>query len=293
MYMLKQKYFLAENNGVITIEDIVDKKIVCAFRAKQLNCNILEKLFYMGIGEEFVYSKEIKEHYFVTQVQKKYPELFYFCNSTKEANICIAVRQNLLTMKDVFISSRSFEKIFQYLGEYIEGKRESKVLLITSEDKYKSLFQMLKEISFIEIEKTNKMDLASLQDYAIVMSDLAYYESLQTMEQLKTKVLVFDVDKENIEVGPVVFTETFVLPKLEFKKQSLSSIQFSDEALLFFFIQRILFINAFELYNEIAENVQVPIRSQLSINKLTLEGYSKNVVLYPKTEYHGEMYLAK
>lgn len=293
MYMLKQKYFLTENNSVITIEDIIAKKIVCAFRAKQLNYNILEKLFYMGIGKEFVYSKEIKEHYFVKQVQKKYPELFYFCNSTQEAEICIAVRQNLLTMKDVFISSRSFEKTFQYLGEYIEGKRSSKVLLITSEDKYKSLFKMLKEISFIEIEKNDKVDFESLQDYGIVMSDLTHYESLQQMEHLKTKVLVFDVDKENIEVGPIVFTETFILPKLEFKKQSLSSIQFSDEALLFFFIQRILFINAFELYNEISENIQVPIRSQLSINKLTLEGYSKNIILYPKTEYHREMYLAK
>ena len=85
---------------------------MCAFRAKQLNYNILEKLFYMGIGKEFVYSKEIKEHYFVKQVQIKYPELFYFCNSAQEAEICIAVRQNLLTMKDVFISSRSFEKHF-------------------------------------------------------------------------------------------------------------------------------------------------------------------------------------
>ncbi|MDA1526720.1 hypothetical protein PDJ99_26735, partial [Bacillus cereus] len=219
--------------------------------------------------------------------------LIFTCNSTQEAEICIAVRQNLLTMKDVFISSRSFEKTFQYLGEYIEGKRSSKVLLITSEDKYKSLFKMLKEISFIEIEKNDKVDFESLQDYGIVMSDLTHYESLQQMEHLKTKVLVFDVDKENIEVGPIVFTETFILPKLEFKKQSLSSIQFSDEALLFFFIQRILFINAFELYNEIAENIQVPIRSQLSINKLTLEGYSKNIILYPKTEYHREMYLAK
>ena len=52
-------------------------------------------------------------------------------------------------------------------------------MLITSEDKYKSLFKMLKEISFIEIEKKDKVDFESLQDYGIVMSDLTHYESLQ------------------------------------------------------------------------------------------------------------------
>lgn len=97
-----------------------------------------------------------------------------------------------------------FRKNISIFREYIEGKRSSKVLLITSEDKYKSLFKMLKEISFIEIEKNDKVDFESLQDYGIVMSDLTHYESLQQMEHLKTKVLVFDVDKENIEVGPIV-----------------------------------------------------------------------------------------
>ena len=134
----------------------------------------------------------------------------------------------------MYLFHQDLSKNISIFREYIEGKRSSKVLLITSEDKYKSLFKMLKEISFIEIEKNDKVDFESLQDYGIVMSDLTHYESLQQMEHLKTKVLVFDVDKENIEVGPIVFTETFILPKLEFKKQSLSSIQFSDEALLFF-----------------------------------------------------------
>ncbi|MFJ7936224.1 hypothetical protein [Sporosarcina sp. NPDC096371] len=284
MYILKHHYVLVDNKGILSIKNELEGDVICAFKSEELQFERLEKILYTGFSENDFSANHAKEYHYVLTIKKKFPKLFDFCQTVDEKNVKISIRKNFSTFRSAFISNKHFNKVERFIERYAATSEKFKVLLIAGEDRFNHLYHLLEQVAYVDVDKLSRQDANNLVEhpYELVIVDLVDYDLFSDAEHDKSRLLIINIDQNNIEVGPIIFNEQFLLPKLELASTDNFSVQMSEEALLFFFVQRILFIVLFELYNEIMEDIGLPLRNKFTINKLTLEGSSTPVVLYPK-----------
>lgn len=289
MYILNLKYFIYNTENIILIKNEFDNTLACAISLNNIDFHKFEKIMYEGFNED-IYKLTLEERY-VLKVLEKYPHLFDSNNTEEECLIKSYIRNNLVTYKDSFISNGHFVKVDNFISNYRINMHKPRVALIST-DRLNHLSEMLSRlpiISFesVDIDLDHKNDLSSF-DFIII--DKLFMSEVKELEDLKVPILPVDVDKYNFFIGPLVFTEKHAIPSYDYYNDRLFNIKISDQSLLFFFIERIIFIVTLKLYNEIKMDVMLPIRNILTINKKTLEGKSSHILLYPK-EYKEEMVL--
>lgn len=282
MYILKLKYFIYNTENMILIKSEFDNILACAISLNNIDFHKFEKIMYEGFNDD-IYKSTLEERY-VLKVLEKYPHLFDSNNTEEECLIKSYIRNNLITYKESFISDGHFIKVDNFINNYKINMHKPRVALIST-DRLNHLSEMLSTLPIISFESVDinldqKNDLSSF-DFIII--DKLFMSEVKGLEDLKVPVLPVDVDKYNLFIGPLVFTEKHDIPSYDHYNDRLFNIKISDQSLLFFFIERIIFIVTLKLYNEIKMDVMLPVRNILTINKKTLEGKSSHVLLYPKS----------
>lgn len=89
--------------------------------------------------------------------------------------------------------------------------------------------------------------------YDIVITKGSDYETDKLWVEKSERILFLNMNQTNIEIGPLVFASKYKIPNIELETFNTSSTHIlkQEESLICFFLERILYINFFELYDKI------------------------------------------
>lgn len=280
MYTLNLKYFIYNTNDIIYIKDEFDNKLVCAISLGNINFSKFETIMYKGFDED-IDSKTV-EGKAVISIFGKYPLMFDKCTS-EECSMRSYIRNNLITFKESFITKDHFIKIQKVLDDVLNTNKKPKIAFVGLE-KFNHLIDMLEHVPIIDTEiiSINNISKCDLNEFNCIIINEAFINNIKEIRDLKCPVISINVDKDKIDIGPIIFTENFEIPDFEEINDELYEIKFSDQGLVFFFIERILFVVVMDLYNEINIDMKLPIRNKLTIDKKSLAGKSEYIFIKPK-----------
>lgn len=284
MFQLKHRYSLHDSQGIISLTDDVDRQVILAFKKQDFEFLVLEKWVYTGFTGEISEAETSTELLYALNIHHKYPELFHQCSSKEDSDLHALIRKNLMTFKDVFMTKRHYDKVDEFLRRYEATREKHKLLFISKNDKFDELYRLLQGLVYLEVNKVSEEEEEDvhLHEYDFLLIDIHDYQDIHRLKNLEIPVLIINYNHDTIEIGPLIFSDRFEFPKLEEGSSEDFFIQAAEESLIFYFVQRIAFIVLFELFNEIQEDISIPMRNKLIINKTNLEGTSEHISLHPK-----------
>lgn len=285
MFQLKHRYTLHDSQGIISLTDDIDRQVILAFKKRDFDFLLLEKWMYTGFTGEKREADTSTELLYALNIHHKYPELFHHSSLREDSDLHALIRKNLMTFKDVFMTKRHYHKVDEFLRRYEATRKKHKLLFVAKNEKFDELHRLLQDLVYLEVNKISEEEgvEVNLNDYDFLLIDIHDYQDIHRLKNLEIPVLIINYNHDTIEIGPLIFSDRFEFPKLEEGSSEDFFIQSAEESLIFYFVQRIAFIVLFELFNEIQEDISIPMRNKLIINKTNLEGTSEHISLHPKT----------
>ncbi|WP_142415617.1 hypothetical protein [Hathewaya massiliensis] len=285
MYILNLKYHMYKKNNMILINNEVDNSLACAINLNNINFTKLEKVLYTGFDKEVI--DITNEQRYAIQILEKYPKLFDSNNTEDECIMKSYLRNHIITFRSSFIRKDPYFKIEDFINKYKTTNCKTRVALITKDNRFDFLLKMLSSLPIIDFEYIDYKSIkeVNLKSFEFIVIEDTLISELKEVENLNTAIISINVDKDNISVGPLIFSEKFNIPESNHLNEEIFDIGIGEQSLIFFFVERIIFITTLKLYNEINVDIMLPIRNVFTINKQTLQGKSEYVLLVPKQSY--------
>ncbi|MEA0555170.1 ABC transporter permease [Lysinibacillus irui] len=273
MYCLKLKYQVKKVNDFFMIQDCVTLETVMAFKVKDMEFNKLKEIVYHGIDE----TTDSSENRLGKQLLEKDSKLFTFYEKQKSRDLLNLVRSYTEFFTPYFISTEAISEYVIFAEKIIETGKIFNVQVFL-EDKFPNVQEFLEKSPFIQTvydeKQQNNIDL-------LIGTQKKIVETTQ-IDSFANYVLALSCQENSLEIGPLINTTKFEIPKFSLEGEQNAAIMHHEELLMCFFLERILFIQLFKLYNKMRQNEFFPTRNKVCINRMDLQGYSEAVTLYPK-----------
>ncbi|MFL1996539.1 ABC transporter permease [Lysinibacillus irui] len=267
------KYQVKKVNDFFMIQDCVTLETVMAFKVKDMEFNKLKEIVYHGIDE----TTDSSENRLGKQLLEKDSKLFTFYEKQKSRDLLNLVRSYTEFFTPYFISTEAISEYVIFAEKIIEAGKIFNVQVFL-EDKFPNVQEFLEKSPFIQTvydeKQQNNIDL-------LIGTQKKIVETTQ-IDSFANYVLALSCQENSLEIGPLINTTKFEIPKFSLEGEQNAAIMHHEELLMCFFLERILFIQLFKLYNKMRQNEFFPTRNKVCINRMDLQGYSEAVTLYPK-----------
>jgi len=257
-------YFLVYN--YITSETVI------AFKEKKAEYNTLKDVLYYG--EKTLDSPRISECKIMEYLLSKEPELFNNYEEEKSRVLLNIVRDYTEFFLPYFISTEVLEEYLIFAEEVINEGRKFNINLLLG-DMFPNVSDFVSKLPFVIISDVQGKEKANLL--------IATQEKIDELKgSTPDYILALGCKANKLEVGPLVNVTKFEIPHFRESLYEETKVMHHEELLVCFFLERILFIQLFNLYNKMRHNEFFPTRNKVCINRMDLQGYNEPVTLYPK-----------
>src|SRR5690625_282245 len=276
MNYLNHKFQIVKEANINIIKNCISNNALVAFENSEIDLDKFRKIMYYGKSDDTDGSLESLQ---MDELIESFPFAFTSCSDNRMKSLFIFIRQYTELFLPAIISGDLFEKYINRVEEIIKEKKICDVYLSLG-NSLPYLSKLLSEIPFLNITKEN--DEYQKSKYDIVITKARDYEKDKLWVEKSERVLFLNMNQSNIEIGPLVFASKFQIPRIEFESfNSSTDLLKQEESLICFFLERILYISFFELYDKINGIEFFPTRSRICIDRLNLHGYSELVPMYP------------
>ncbi|WP_445477945.1 ABC transporter permease [Lysinibacillus irui] len=267
------KYQVKKVNDFFMIQDCVTLETVMAFKVKDMEFNKLKEIVYHGIDE----TTDSSENKLGKQLLEKDSKLFTYYEKQKSRDLLNLVRSYTEFFTPYFISTEAISEYVIFAEKIIETGKIFNVQVFL-EDKFPNVQEFLEKSPFIQTVYDEKQQI---NIDLLIGTQKKIVETTQ-IDSFANYVLALSCQENSLEIGPLINTTKFEIPKFSIEGEQEAAIMHHEELLMCFFLERILFIQLFKLYNKMRQNEFFPTRNKVCINRMDLQGYSEAVTLYPK-----------
>jgi len=276
MYYLNHKFQIIKEANIIILKNCISNNALVAFKDKGINLDKFKQIMYYGQNKDMDDSIESSE---MNQLIDSFPSSFTFCSDNRTKSLFVFIRQYSEFLLPAIISVDRLEMYLNYVEEIVKEKKTCEVYL-SLDNSLPYLSKSLSEIPFLNI--TNEEDDAIKKNYDIVIRKIRKYEQDKLWTEKSDHILFLNINQSSIEIGPLVFASKFKIPNIEFESDKATThVLKNEESLIYFFLERILYIYFFELYDKIDQIDFFPTRSKICIDRMNLHGYGELVPMYP------------
>ncbi|MCK6258794.1 hypothetical protein LCY76_19690 [Fictibacillus sp. KIGAM418] len=277
MNFLNHKFQIVKEANIIIIKNSISNSALVTFKDNGIDLDKFKQIMYYGQSDETDGSLESLE---MDKLINSFPFGFTSCSDNRMKSLFKFIRQYTEFFLPVMISRDLFEEYINRVEEIIIDKKIFDVYLSLG-NSLPHLSKLLSEIPFLNVTEEN--DDIKKDKYDIVITKGRDYEKDKLWVQKSERILFLNVTQSKIEIGPLVFASKFIIPNIEFESINTSSTHIlkQEESLICFFLERILYINFFELYDKTSGIEFFPTRSRICIDRMNLHGYGELVPMYP------------
>ena len=273
MWILKLQGTLQERGGIITLEDSLSKTVEGAVRKGDLDYVRLRRLLYEGF-EGHAADRSAEQQY-AEGFLEKFPALFTECGQGWPRSLRAAVRSDFDLFRNHFLTGRPFIRAERLIAHLLGEQAPFRVGSTLDPERFGRLSGELKQIPYVRLETVQEESAGQFDALLLDRSRPA-----AGVGRMTDRVMFLHLGRRRIEIGPLLFTDRFEIPEGE-PAGDPSPGSPGEEALMYAFVRRILFIVLFGFYDELSENVGLPLRTRLSIDRITLEARAEPVAIRP------------
>lgn len=276
MNFLNHKFQVVKEANIIIIKNCISNNALVAFEDKGLNFDKFKEILYYGKNNEEDKSLESSE---MKRLIKSFPFGFTSVTNDRMNSLFIYIRQYTEFFLPSMLSNDLLEKYINRVEEIISNEKKCNVFL-SLDSSYPYLSKLISEIPYLNV--IIKDDDSLQNKYDLVIAKGKNFDQDKLWADLGERILFLNVNQKNIEIGPLVFSSKFEIPDIKFElfKEHVQVLK-QEELLVYFFLERILYINFFELYDKISGIDFFPTRSRICIDRLNLHGHGELVPMYP------------
>jgi hypothetical protein len=277
MNYLNHKFQIVKEADIIIIKNCISNSALVAFKDSGIDLDKFKQSMYYGQSDDTDGSLESLEK---DKLINSFPFAFTYCSEERMKSLFNFIRQYTEFFLSAIISSDLFEEYINRVEEIIKDKKVFDVYLSLG-NSFPNLSKLLSEMPFLNIISEN--DDIKKDRYDIVITKGKDYEKNKLGLQKSERILFLNMTQSNIEIGPLVFASKFKIPNIDFESINTPSTDIlkQEESLICFFLERILYINFFELYDKTSGIEFFPTRSRICIDRMNLHGYGELVPMYP------------
>lgn len=276
MYFLKHKFQIVKEANIVIIKNCITNNALVSFEDVGIDLDRFQQIIYYGQSSDKNESIETLE---MNKLISSFPDDFISTSDNRIKSLIRLIRQYTEFLLPTMISSESFEQYINIIDKIIKEERICEVYL-SLDTSLPYISKLLSEIPFLSV--TKKGDEIKKKAYDIVIIEGINYEQNRLLVEKSEHILFLNLNQINIEIGPLVFASKFKVPNIEFDSFNASAqILKHEELLIYFFLEKILYITFFELYDKVNQIDFYPARSQICIDRLNLQGYGKLIPMYP------------
>ncbi|WP_379162601.1 hypothetical protein [Paenibacillus sp. sgz5001063] len=276
MYYLNHKFQIIKEANIIIIKNCISNKALVTFEDKGIDLDKFKQIMYYGQNKDMDHSIESSE---MNQLIDSLPSSFTFCSDDRTKSLFVLIRQYTEFLLPSIISVDRLEMYLNDVEEIIKEKKTCEVYL-SLDNSLPYISKFLSEIPFINI--TNEEDDDIKKNYDIVITKVREYEQDKLWIDKSEHILFLNLNQSNIEIGPLVFASKFKIPNIEIESvKATTHVLKHEELLIYFFLERILYIYFFKLYDKTNKIDFFPTRSRICIDRMNLHGHSELVTMYP------------
>jgi hypothetical protein len=273
MYCLKLRYQVKKVNDFFMIQDCITSEAVMAFKVKDIAFNKLKEIIYHGIEE----TAEEPEAKLGKQLLKKDADLFIQYEKKESRELLNLVRNYTEFFSSYFISTEAIQEYLEFSESIINTGKVFTIQLFL-EGKFPNVQDFLEKLPFVKTIYSEQQQ----PEVDLLIGTQKEITEIENIENFATYVLALSCQETSLEIGPLINATKFEVPDFQIEKEHDAAIMHHEELLMCFFLERILFIQLFNLYNKMRQNEFFPTRNKVCINRMDLQGYSEMVTLYPK-----------
>lgn len=277
MFIMRPAVVVYDRGGLVTVENSEKGTVEAAVRKGELNFLRFSMLLNQGFSEHA--AEQSREYAYAKAFLNKFPGLFVECRSERERAMLAAVRSDLEVFRNLFLTGRPFGRIEQAVKNFAEHGSGFRVWFAADQERFPQLGTMVGKIPYIQADtkrRSGRYDAAIMESANPVIR-----EDARTAAE---RVLFMNLTRDRMEVGPMIVTDRFHMPEPMEAVPDSPQESPGEAALLYFFIRRILFAVLFGLEEDLSEDVGLPLRSRLIIDRVSLEGRAEAVVARPLEE---------
>lgn len=275
MYYLNHKFQIIKEADIIILKNCISNNSLAAFQDKGMDFDKFKQIMYYGQNQGMDDSIESSE---MNQLIDTFPSDFTFCSDNRTKSLFVLIRQYTEFLLPAIISADRLELYLNYVEKIMKEKKTCDVYL-SLDNSFPYISKSLSEIPFLNI--TNEEEVIK-KNYDMVITKVRGYEQDKLWREKSEHILFLNINQSSIEIGPLVFASKFQIPNIEIKSDKAAThVLKNEESLVSFFLERILYIYFFELYDKINQIDFFPTRSKLCINRMNLHGYGEMVPMYP------------
>ncbi|MET3574199.1 hypothetical protein ACFFIY_12025 [Bhargavaea ullalensis] len=273
MWILKLQGALHERGGILTLEDNLSKSVEGAVRKGDLDYVLLRTLLYEGFEGQS--ADRSAEQQYAEGFLEKFPGLFTQCGQGSARFLRAAVRSDFDLFRNHFLTGRPFIRAERLIGHLLGEQGPFRVGSTLDPARFGRLSEELGTIPYIRLETVTDESAGQFDALLLDRSRPA-----AGVGEMTDRMMFLHLGRRRIEIGPLLFTDRFECPEEE-PAGDPSTGSPGEEALMYAFVRRILFIVLFGLYDELSEDVGLPLRTRLSIDRITLEARAEPVAIRP------------
>lgn len=276
MYYLNHKFQIVKEANIIIIKNCISNNELVAFKDKGIDLDKFKQIMYYGHNKDMDHSIESLE---MNQLIDSFTSSFTFCSDDRTKSLFVLIRQYTEFFLPAIISVNQLEMYLNYVEEIIKEKKTCEVYL-SLDNSLSYVSKFLSEIPFVNI--TNEEDDGIKKNYDIVITKVRKHGQDNLWIGKSEQILFLNINQSSIEIGPLVFTSKFKIPNIEIESvKSTAHVLKHEELLIYFFLERILYIYFFKLYDKTNQIDFFPTRSRICIDRMNLHGYGELVPMYP------------
>lgn len=276
MYYLNHKFQITKEADIIILKNCISNNALVTFKDNGINFDKFKQIMYYGQNNE---KNNIIETSVMNQLIDQFPSSFTVCSDNRTKSLFVFIRQYSEFILPAIISVDRLEMYLNYVEEIIK-KKITFDMYLSLDNSLPYLSKLLSQIPFLNT--TNEEDDTKKEKYDIVITKTRGYKQDKLWAEKSDQILFLNINQNSIEIGPLVVASKFKIPniKLESDKTTIHVLK-NEELLIYFFLERILFIYFFELYDKIDKIDFFPTRSKICIDRMNLRGNSELVPMYP------------
>jgi hypothetical protein len=274
MFIMRPAVSLYDRGGLVTAENSEKGTVEAAVRKGELNFLRFSMLLNQGFSANA--AEQSREYAYARAFLNKFPGLFVECRSERERAMFAAVRSDLEVFRNLFLTGQPFGRIEQTVKDFAEHRKGYRIWFAADPERFPQLGTMIGKIPYLQVETRRR---SGRYDAAIM--DSANSVIREDARAAAERVLFMDLTRSRMEVGPLIVTDRFHMPEPQEIAPDPPQESPGEAALLYFFIRRILFAVLFGLEEDLSEDVGLPLRSRLIIDRISLEGRAEAVVTRP------------
>lgn len=268
MECLSLRYHLKTYDNIFVVQDGINSNPVVAFKANDCEFNKFKEILYFGDSKKLV---------------NIFKDNSFFKDYNQNLDTLKIVRNYTELLRPFFISENKFLEYVNYAESIIIERKKFTInwFLNNEYNELKELISKLPFIDVIEKESGYKCD--------ILIGKPRDISNIDNIDNLTNHILYVENSDDTIDIGPIIDLSKYQIPNFNLNKNNKISIMHNEQMLMYFFIERILYIQLFGINNKIKKNEFFPSRSKICINRVSMGGHSDVVNLRPKYIKNSEM----